>query len=343
MESEQCIYYPSRNNLSFETEEHVFPAGLGGTMKLPKGYVSKEFNNKISQVELRFMRESVIALPRQLLGPGKRGKLSVKYATKSTVHLIENLESPGTLSLGYIQLSKPFEIPQIRINQLTGELLCSSPDNQDGVSPQKALVKLLQSYDDKSVRYKEDDRLKSDELIVGFGDKIYVYKSPGNSFKMDNNYAKSLENSLTHNNSVPATQQFKAKTNQTVSLGDDFYRVCAKTALNALAMIKGKELVLRNEFDEIRDYIVNGGEKDPVRFGPIQTNVVSFPKDAHHVIISSNGSQLSASVSFYDHFGALVLLSSNFKGKISAAGYVCDWRNKREIPLMDYIAASITH
>src|SRR6202012_3750045 len=98
MEANQCIYYITRTDLSFETAEHVFPAGLGGIMTLPKGYVSKEFNNDISQVELRFMRESLIALPRQILGPGKKGKAGIKHATKSAVHLIENLSSPGSFS-----------------------------------------------------------------------------------------------------------------------------------------------------------------------------------------------------------------------------------------------------
>ena len=68
----QCIYYKTRSDLTFNTTEHVFSAGLGDIMTLPKGFVSLQFNNDISPVELRFMRESLIALPRQILGPGKK-------------------------------------------------------------------------------------------------------------------------------------------------------------------------------------------------------------------------------------------------------------------------------
>ena len=38
-----CIYY-KRFDLRFNKEEHVIPAGLGGTLKLSKGYVSDEAN-----------------------------------------------------------------------------------------------------------------------------------------------------------------------------------------------------------------------------------------------------------------------------------------------------------
>lgn len=341
MMDNQCIYYKTRNDLTFNTAEHVFPAGLGGIMTLPKGYVSLQFNNEISPVELRFMRESLIALPRQILGPGKKGKSGIKHATKSEVHLIENLKNPGNFSLGYIQLGKPFEIPQIKINQETGQLLCSIPKNGDTENAQEILVEHLRLFDDKNVRYTFDDRLGNKELIIGFGKVIHVFKSLRNSFEIGQPFAQSLQEAIIKIASPPEHKRFNVKTKQNAVLGEDFYRVCAKTAFNALAMLKGKDFVLNAEFDTIRQYIIHGGDEFLVDFRPVLGEVIKFPEDAHRVIFSSGEGLLTANVSFYNHFESQILLSSNFSGNISADGYICDWKNKRELPLLEYLATVV--
>lgn len=35
-----CIYYGDILGLTYEKREHIFPAGMGGKIMLPKGYVS---------------------------------------------------------------------------------------------------------------------------------------------------------------------------------------------------------------------------------------------------------------------------------------------------------------
>lgn len=69
-----CIYLKGTEPvLSFNSQEHIFPAGIGGIQMLPKGYVSDQFNNSFSKIELDFMRNSLIALPRQFYGQEKEG------------------------------------------------------------------------------------------------------------------------------------------------------------------------------------------------------------------------------------------------------------------------------
>jgi len=58
---------------SSTSKEHIFPARIGGIRKLTMEYVSHECNNAFSKMELPFLRNSLLALPRQLVGPGKRG------------------------------------------------------------------------------------------------------------------------------------------------------------------------------------------------------------------------------------------------------------------------------
>ena len=248
------------------------------------------------------------------------------------------MKNPGSFSLGYIQLGKPFEIPQIKINQETGQLLCSVPKSGDTENAQKVLAEHLRLFDDKNVRYTLDDRLDSKDIIVGFGKVIHVFKSPGNLFEINQPLAQGLREAILKIASPPEHQRLNIKTKQDATLGEDFYRVCAKTAFNALAMLKGKNFVLNAVFDEIRQYIAHGGDQFLVDFRPALGKVIKFPEDAHRVILSSGEGRLIANVSFYNHFESQVLLSSNFTGSINAEGYICDWKNKREIPLLEYFA-----
>lgn len=100
----KCIYLKTDENQTFDKEEHIFPAGLGGIEKLPKGYVSDYVNGEVfSKLELIFMRESIIAIDRMFLGPGKRGNLSKKKETKSKMAIYCNSNNKDDISLGYIK------------------------------------------------------------------------------------------------------------------------------------------------------------------------------------------------------------------------------------------------
>ena len=99
-----CIYYKGRDGLTYNQQEHILPAGLGGKTKLPKGFVSDQFNNDISKLEEEVMRGSLIALARQFEGPGKRGKLGEKHETKSKVLLTADEEN-NYFSLCYLEVN----------------------------------------------------------------------------------------------------------------------------------------------------------------------------------------------------------------------------------------------
>jgi hypothetical protein len=333
---ELCIYYKSRPDLTFNTEEHIFPAGLGGRMTLQQGMVSLEFNNDISAVELTFMRDSVIALPRQLLGPGKRGKTGDKHATRSRIHLIENFTRPGVYSLGYIKAGKPEEIPQININLISGAALFSVPGIEQSKAQEK-LLKLLEAFNEGNVRYKKDARIGETDIIIGFDKNILVYTAPETKYQIDLQYAKRLHELLSAHHSDPAHLRFHIKTKQDVTVGEDFYRICAKTAFNVLAQIKGKDFVMSDEFDRIRDYIAFGGDDDLVCFGREITDIIAFPVHSHWVVISARGHMLFADVSFYNHFGGRVILSDKHTGYPDTDGMICDWKNNEEYRLIDYI------
>jgi len=113
------------------TTEHLIPAGLGGIKKLPKGYVSDQFNNEISKLERRFLRDSIISIPRIFVGPGKRGKLNESKATKSKIQLIINPDGAPSFALGYTKLGKVIEIPTLLINTDDGSCSFSFDKNEN--------------------------------------------------------------------------------------------------------------------------------------------------------------------------------------------------------------------
>lgn len=117
-----CIYLGELEGLHYDSADHIIPAGLGGIKKLPLDFVSREFNNLSSKYERGLMKHSILSLPRQLHGPGKRGSLSSSKATTSSVHVFRQYPDNSILSLGYIKMGKPFEIPHLALNVQTGEL-----------------------------------------------------------------------------------------------------------------------------------------------------------------------------------------------------------------------------
>lgn len=114
---EKCIYLGKKHDLTFKGREHIIPACIGGKEKLPEGFVSDQANNLFSKLEAEFSRNNpLIAIPRIFLGPGKRGSLSEKKQTKSSVLAMELVGSDET-SLGIIKKGKPISVFQVYLSK----------------------------------------------------------------------------------------------------------------------------------------------------------------------------------------------------------------------------------
>lgn len=126
--SSTCIYTKkSFDNAIMTSGEHIFLAAIGGKKKLPKTFVSHEVNNFFSKLEKRFSRDSIVSIPRQFEGPGKRGSLNENKASKSNIFVMESWIDTQNLgekySLGYIKLAKPYTIETVFILSLCTEQL----------------------------------------------------------------------------------------------------------------------------------------------------------------------------------------------------------------------------
>lgn len=336
-----CIYLKqSEPQVTFISEEHIFPAGIGGIQKLPLEYVSHDCNNSFSAMELSFMRNSLITLPRQFYGPGKRGNLNPKNATKSTVSLMAGINDPGSVELGYISLGKPYSITQLKINT-NGTCHFQTDRSFGDIDKQTAeFVKNLEKFSGKYTLF-EDDQLTQDEFIIGYhAGKWYVALSNKKFEEQIGSVIKKLLDQKPFENKSPRYETVQPTVHQTIQFDDTYFRVCAKIIFNYLAFAKGQEFVLRSFFDPIRNWIVNGGENNFAQLlGKEFTLPIPIPDQAHKLIIIQKGKTLAGFISFYgDSFGTQVNLCEDLEGFFDMDGFICDWKNRREYRFIDYIS-----
>jgi len=325
-----CIYYRDRPGLTFGQAEHIIPAGIGGQHTLPKGYVSDQFNHDISKLELGFMRESVIAIGRQMVGPGKRGSVKPADVTRSKVMLVSQPGPPESFFLGYLALGKAVALPQVRIDQSTGDKDWTLPATVPAAEADGYLLNLLAGASGLKPTYISSDRLGIQEAIIGFDDRLYIARHPGSNFELSARLIDELRAAVGESNAPFAPKQQPISFNQAAVVADDFYRVTAKIALNTLALLKGKDFVLDAAFDTLRRYITIGGQNPGVVLIPKAQRYPQFPLHAHHLIFAVSAGKLACNVCFYNQFTVNLNLANKFAGTFHPQIYLCDWRNKEE-------------
>ncbi len=116
----KCIYTRlTDTEATFDSEEHVFPNCIGGTVCLPKGYVSDKINNAFSKLELPFARENPIVLLNRMFSNYHTGRKHHTNRDKITV-----FDDGMSIMLGYVYEGKPISLNQIIFHEL----------NEDSVS-----------------------------------------------------------------------------------------------------------------------------------------------------------------------------------------------------------------
>ncbi|WP_061320099.1 hypothetical protein [Clostridium botulinum] len=122
---------------------------------------------------------------------------------------------------------------------------------------------------------------------------------------------------------------------------ENFYRVCAKIVFNFLAFSHGSDFVLNEQFDSIRNWIVNGGDNkfiNLVNKDKRMSEYGLFPDEAHKIFITKSQNSLIGLLSLYGGaFETSILLCDNFSKSFYIDGYICDWMNKKEYTLAEYL------
>ena len=342
----RCIYLKETEpEVTFEKQEHIISAGIGGVRMLDKGMVSDEFNNTISSLELDFMRNSPISIPRQFLGPGKRGSLSEKKASKSNIHIVSANGDFSDASLGYIKLGKPHQIPQFKImDNVKIQIIFDQSDGDYKVQ----LLNFIEDLKSFEGKYNTivDNKIQLGQVLLGkFKEKWYlgIHNQDNNPPLME--YVNKLINEKSILSERPNYGKTHVVSGQSMVFNiESYFRVCAKIIFNFLAFSHGADFVLQEKFDSIREWIVNGGENkfanliDKKNENKSMTGKIYYPDQAHKITIIKKNNQLLGIIDFYgESFETIVLLCDNFMEPYDINCYICDWKNKKEYTLMEYV------
>lgn len=342
-----CIYLKKTEpEVTFKSGEHIIPAGIGGVRKLNNGMVSDQFNTEIfSSIELDFMRNSIIALPRQFHGPGKRGALTEKKATKSNIHIMSKNDEVDDVSLGYIQLAKPHQIPQLKIIDQSNMHIIFDQNDRDYRTQLVKFIEVLKTFNGKYSMLVES-RIPMNQVLLGnYEGKWYLGIRDEQAVPPLVDIISKLINETSILSEQPKYDKVQVACHQHMGFSiENFYRVCAKIVFNFLAFSHGSDFVLNDEFDSIRDWIVNGGDNKFINL--IDKNgkykkmfeYIIFPDKAHKIFITKANNSLIGLLSLYGGaFETIVLLCDDFSKSFDISGYICDWQNKREYTLVEYL------
>ena len=336
-----CIYFSDRQDLTYEKQEHVFPAGLGGIAKLPRGYVSDQANELFSPLEGELMHSSLLALPRAIFGPGKRGSLDPPKASKTQISCLQ--DESGKIALGYMSGKKGYYI-----NSLTkrgSEFIYTVATEQHDV-PEQAWMEFKESCKNfgriKKYVLIHERKLSPPDWVLGFYKSKY-YLALGAECTIES-VQKQLEVIINTSKSGPLRKksghpEFDIRAEES----DRTTRVYAKVAINVLAYMLGEDYINQGRFREVKDWVL--GKTKSTAFSQLPKitpgNKLAVPGRSHWCVIQVIGGKLVTIVCFYNSFSMCFELADSILqyDKViypGAFGMICDWENKRELTVEEW-------
>ncbi len=347
-----CIYLGNKIGLHYESQEHVFPAALGGIAKLPIGFVSDEFNQMISGLEMDFMRNYVFTIPRTIEGPGKRGKLAEKFHSPSNVSVLVD-EKDRQYALGYTIKNKPYKIPHICLNSVTGETLFSFQNDysENLKSKIENFLNWIKQINWNSV-IELDGEMLPDNLIL-FGTmprkngsiRAFIAKNKLNKFTLNLAQVQHIAEGYYNQYNIPHSKKYHATVHAKATLIEDHFRILAKIAINFIALEKGEEFVQDEKFRPIVQWVSEGGKNQFVQFIPkvnlLGTDAIKLPSSSHYIVVSKVHSRMVACICLFSSFTVLVDYGFSFDESFDECGLICDWKNRKEYMLKEYLTTLV--
>ena len=348
---DKCIYYHNMDELSFNSREHIFPNALGGMQRLPKGYVSDQFNNYISKYErLLFKEKTIINFLRALEGSNKKNdkiiqemssikhltKKELKNSTRSAIHIVNE-----TNKLGFLVSNKAYYIWNVTFSNLSSE--SKNPSISFSISPfdfeniEIEFINFIElstkAIKNKFIRYVKNENLKDDTCIFSY-DSIEknIYYSANKNFKID------LNKFIPYLNQLKITEKYKSSITQkpsfSMALELDFnliVKIFLKITFNLLAFKLGKEFILESQFNHIRNLIVSQNLEDckTIRFSLVEEPLIKMPQ-THSVIIRSSDKNIIVVFSLFHKFNFKINLMDDYLGQKLNIFYILDYKNHIE-------------
>ncbi len=327
-----CIYFGDRDDLTYSKREHVFPASIGGANCLPKGYVSDQANEMFSKHELIFSRNSYISMLRMLYGPGKRGSLSPKKATKSKISIHEDDEKK--YSFGYVSGGLIYTIPSLFYDG-DNQIIVSRSNTENRIDVGfviDSFIHNIKSIDEKYVFFEETDF--KNKMLIGWDNKNWYVaaKTKPTAPELTEIIEKAVNGVTSKNKEVGRSKGSKAVKFNFVH-SKDTQIVCTKIAINALAAIKCKDYVLREEFCNSRNIATGNGIEDNsfLSMKVLQTYFQNVDNKSHSCTFLNIEKDFVATISLYGNITFQILLSKSFDKYFNIPRpYICDWKNRKD-------------
>lgn len=345
----QCIYFKDDHD-NKPSAEHIFPAALGGLQTLQTDYVSNKANNYFSKIELLETQSGSIALARMIYGPGSRGSNTPPKHIQIAVS--QNIET-NEFELAYLFMGKPYAIPQLRLYSTYATL--TIPPTEHIIQNTIKLKQSLREFKEHT-RYcfLQDDRLQKNCILIGHhNNKYYIaaHKRP-NTHTIAQKMGEILDSFEQNNPQMQYSKNYLSMHLKTL-LSSNTERFFGKICFNALAHLKGKDFVLRKEFDDFRNWLINPNiSSQKFKFQYCLENIFAqmpLPPNAHFCFFTQTKNQLIAYISLYGNRAENGAFAMCFTlGQISPNEFqipmcfICDWQNKQEYELLKFIK-TITH
>lgn len=333
-----CIYLGSKDELTYETQEHVFPAGLGGCEKLEKGVVSDQANSYFSKIERNVLKKSLLQINRIIDGPGKRGSLSEKKATTSDVMLMEH---NGQQCLGYMKQSEGYILEQIIICNEKIEFHAGTEKSGDPINECNSLIDKINNLGEKYVPIKLPNE-NENIIITYFKDKIYI----ASNRELETEDISKLKLMFKGSLQFGKTRVVEGKMSGTLEVEENIINVekmVGKIAINTLAYIYGQESANNVELEGIKKAIFSKDNEIEKYVFYLKTDTqmkkkLGLHSYQHACIIVQDEEKVTAIVFIYDRGWQVDLGGRIIKEKKELPnGIICDWKSRKDYKYIDYI------
>lgn len=339
-----CIYYGNDPELTYVSREHVLPAALGCCTKLESGVVSDQANEFFSPIERDVLEHSLIQIPRIINGPGKRGKLTEKYATTSEVSVIT---LDGKNGLGYMKGTEGHILSQFIIDENNKVQFHWQPNGEnDAHNEIEKLKNHICSMGEKfvPVRMPSDDNCIyityfKNKLHIGFHDIGLLSDSKINEIK-----------NLFSANIVEERQSASyGQLSAIIEVSHDFKNVCIiaiKSSINTLAYIKGEKYITQSiDFQNIIEALVSKSDEilkyvKMIDFANVETlrQRLFLDKEQLSCILTTEENRLKSRLFIYEYGFEITLCDScTVPFDLVIDGIVCDWRNRKDYRYIDFL------
>lgn len=340
-----CIYLGTKADHTIKSEEHIFPACLGGIRKLDNNAVSAEANRTFVQLENEFAHSSSIGMARDFWGPGKRGKN--KLPESNVIYYLNKQKQ--SYELGYLFQGTLHSIPQIHINRKS-DTFCFNCEKEEGVEGNEVFklftyeIERHLSKTDRFIYIAIDDVKMCDDYIIAIHQNKLFIASGVDRSKIDTVWIfsrlKILKDADFLNIEFGVVEN--PTIHRTICESENTHRVYAKIAFNSLCYLKGTDFVNCSEFDDFREWIITGeghSEQwlDEEICSPDELTEY-FPDKSHWCLFTLVDGTVCAIVCLYGYFSRkfrIGKLPTDMKMRLD--GYICDYVNQKEMTLDEYI------